>query len=173
MLNNGDSEGSFLISITFFSTARQNKTECSHYQTHAQIAKPARSIELLVGRKTDNSGKAKMPILNSILACLHSKGKDKMNALATDKKLSVIASLLEGKFFRSTERMTAVHMFTAIRSAVCFWKLATTAQTCSTVQCETCIAASRLYPRCELAILPRREYALGTTTDRSRSDDIL
>jgi IS1 family transposase len=59
-----------------------------------------------------------MPVLNFILACLHSKGKDKMNTLSTDKKLSVIASLLEGSSVRSTERITGVHRDTICRLLV-------------------------------------------------------
>jgi len=38
-----------------------------------------------------------------------------MNALATEKKISVIASLLEGNSVRSTERMTGVHRDTICR----------------------------------------------------------
>src|SRR5258708_21041501 len=49
-----------------------------------------------------------MPVLNFILACLHLKGKDKMNTLSTDKKLSVIAALVEGNSTRSVSRMTGV-----------------------------------------------------------------
>ena len=59
-----------------------------------------------------------MPVHNFILACLHSKGKDKMNTLSTDKKLSVIASLLEGSSVRSTERITGVHRDTICRLLV-------------------------------------------------------
>jgi IS1 family transposase len=49
-----------------------------------------------------------MPVLNFILACLHSKGKDKMYALSIDKKLAVISALLEGNSIRSISRMTNV-----------------------------------------------------------------
>src|ERR1700683_5536889 len=59
-----------------------------------------------------------MSVLNFILACLHPKGKDKMNTLHTDKKLAVIASLLEGNSVRSTERMTGVHRDTICRLLV-------------------------------------------------------
>jgi IS1 family transposase len=41
-----------------------------------------------------------------------------MNALSTDKKLSVIASLVEGNSIRSTERMTGVHRDTICRLVV-------------------------------------------------------
>ena len=41
-----------------------------------------------------------------------------MNTLSTDKKLSVIASLLEGSSVRSTERMTGVHRDTICRLLV-------------------------------------------------------
>jgi hypothetical protein len=49
-----------------------------------------------------------MPVLNFILACLHSKGKDKMNTLSTEKKLAVISGLVEGNSIRSISRMTDV-----------------------------------------------------------------
>ena len=49
-----------------------------------------------------------MPVLNFILACLHPKGKDKMNTLSLDKKLAVIAALVEGNSIRSISRMTGV-----------------------------------------------------------------
>jgi transposase len=41
-----------------------------------------------------------------------------MYTLASDKKLSVIASLLEGNSVRSTERMTGVHRDTICRLLV-------------------------------------------------------
>jgi IS1 family transposase len=59
-----------------------------------------------------------MPVLNFILACLHRKGKDKMNALTTDKKLAVLSSLIEGNSIRSTERMTGIHRDTICRLLV-------------------------------------------------------
>src|ERR1700693_4605664 len=49
-----------------------------------------------------------MPVLNFILACLHPKGKDKMNTLSTEKKLAVISGLVEGNSIRSISRMTDV-----------------------------------------------------------------
>ena len=41
-----------------------------------------------------------------------------MNILSVDKKLSVIASLLEGNSVRSTERITGVHRDTICRLLV-------------------------------------------------------
>ncbi len=49
-----------------------------------------------------------MSVLNFILACLHPKGKDKMNTLSQDKKLAVISGLVEGNSIRSISRMTGV-----------------------------------------------------------------
>jgi IS1 family transposase len=49
-----------------------------------------------------------MPVLNFILACLHQKGKDKMNTLSTENKCAVLAALLEGNSIRSVSRMTDV-----------------------------------------------------------------
>jgi IS1 family transposase len=49
-----------------------------------------------------------MPVLNFILACLHQKGKDKMNVLSLEKKLAVISALVEGNSIRSISRMTDV-----------------------------------------------------------------
>jgi hypothetical protein len=49
-----------------------------------------------------------MPVLNFILACLHSKGKDKTNALPLEKKLAVISALVEGNSIRSVGRMAGV-----------------------------------------------------------------
>ena len=49
-----------------------------------------------------------MPVLNFILACLHSKGNDKMYTLSTDKKIFVISGLIEGNSVRSISRMTNV-----------------------------------------------------------------
>jgi IS1 family transposase len=49
-----------------------------------------------------------MSVLNFILACLHPKGKDKMNTLSQDKKLAVISGLVEGNSIRSISRMTNV-----------------------------------------------------------------
>jgi IS1 family transposase len=49
-----------------------------------------------------------MPVLNFILACLHPKGKDKMNSLSQEKKLAVISALVEGNSIRSISRMTGV-----------------------------------------------------------------
>jgi transposase len=49
-----------------------------------------------------------MSVLNFILACLHPKGKDKMNTLSAEKKLAVIAGLVEGNSIRSTSRMMNV-----------------------------------------------------------------
>jgi IS1 family transposase len=49
-----------------------------------------------------------MPVHNFILACLHQKGKDKMNALSQEKKLAVISALVEGNSIRSISRMTGV-----------------------------------------------------------------
>src|ERR1700691_4436340 len=59
-----------------------------------------------------------MSVLNFILACLHPKGKEKIDTLHPDKKLAVIASLLEGNSIRSTERMTGVHRDTVCRLLV-------------------------------------------------------
>ena len=49
-----------------------------------------------------------MPVLNFILACLHQKGKVKMNTLSAEKKLAVISGLVEGNSIRSINRMTDV-----------------------------------------------------------------
>lgn len=65
-------------------------------------------MESQAALKTNNSASrsADLPIV--ILACLHSKGKDKMNALSIDKKLAVISGLVEGNSIRSISRMTGV-----------------------------------------------------------------
>jgi IS1 family transposase len=84
-----------------------------------------------------------MPVHNFILACLHQKGKDKMNTLKLEKKLSVISSLIEGNSVRSTERMTGVHRDTICRLLVevgqhCAQVLDMNLQglTCKQVQCD-------------------------------------